>query len=88
MLTFFTTGTTTPKTDPAVVEPIQETQMVSKYSKHDHEPDYESTLSAKMKADLCQKAADNPTLSMKEVYNQYMDSADTPLDDDHLEPQL
>ena len=55
---------------------------------HDHEPDYESTLSAMMKADLCQKAADNPTLPMKEVYNQYMDSADTPLDDDLLEPQL
>ena len=41
-----------------------------------------------MKADLYQKAADNPTLPMKEVYKQYMDSADTALDDDLLEPQL
>ena len=41
-----------------------------------------------MKADLYQKAADNPTLPMKEVYNRYMVSADTPLNDDLLEPQL
>lgn len=63
--------------------------QVLKSTDHDHEPDYESTLSAKMKAELCQKAAANPTLPMKEVYNQYMDSPDLPtLDDDLLEPQL
>ena len=43
--------------------------QVLKATDHDHEPDYESTLSAKMKAGLCQKAADNPTLPMKELYN-------------------
>ena len=37
-----------------------------------NEPDYESTLSAKMKDRyLCWKAANNLTLPMKEVYNQY-----------------
>ena len=44
--------------------------QVLKATDHDHEPDYESTLSAKMK-DLCRKAADNLSLPMKEVYNQY-----------------
>ena len=105
MLTFSATGTATPKSermplvsstrnaqsDPALVEPIQQTQMVSQVIRatdNDYKPDCESTLSAKMKADLCHKAADNPTLPMEEVYNQYMDSADTPLDDNPLEPQL
>ena len=45
--------------------------QVLKATDHDHEPDYESTLSAKMKSDLIWKAADNLTLPMKEVYNQY-----------------
>ncbi|XP_078330521.1 uncharacterized protein LOC144624537 [Crassostrea virginica] len=40
--------------------------QVLKATDHDHEPDYESTLSAKMK-DLCRKAADNLSLPMKEI---------------------
>lgn len=60
-----------------------------KTTDHDHEPDMEATVSAKIKADLCQKAAENPALPMKEVYNQYMTSADAPpIEDDILEPQL
>jgi len=48
----------------------------------------EATLSAKMKSDLCERAADNPTLPMKEVYNQYMSSDAPPVEDDLLEPLL
>jgi hypothetical protein len=48
----------------------------------------EAALSAKMKSDLCERAADNPTLPMKEVYNQYMSSDAPLLEDDLLEPQL
>jgi hypothetical protein len=59
-----------------------------KSTDHDHEPDMEATLSAKMKSDLCKRAADNPTLPMKEVYNQYMSSDAPLLEDDLLEPQL
>ena len=59
-----------------------------KSTDHDHEPDMEAALSAKMKSDLCERAADNPTLPMKEVYNQYMSSDAPLLEDDLLEPQL
>ena len=59
-----------------------------KSTDHDHGPDMEAALSAKMKSDLCERAADNPTLPMKEVYNQYMSSDAPPLEDDLLEPQL
>ena len=59
-----------------------------KSTDHDHEPAMEVALSAKMKSDLCQRAADNPTLPMKEVYNQYMSSDAPLLEDDLLEPQL
>ena len=56
---------------------------------NDHEPDIEATISAKIKSDLCKRAAENPTQPMKEVYNEYMNSADVPtLDDDIMEPQL
>ena len=53
-----------------------------KSTDHDHGPDMEAALSAKMKSDLCERAADNPTLPMKEVYNQYMSSDVLPLKDD------
>ena len=43
--------------------------LLLKSTDHDHEPDMEAALSAKMKSDLCERAADNPTLPMKEVYN-------------------
>ena len=33
---------------------------VLKSTDHDHEPDMEAALSAKMKSDLCERAADNP----------------------------
>lgn len=60
-----------------------------KSTEHDHEPEMEATISAKIKADLCKRAAANPTQPMKEVYNEYMNSADAPtVDDDILEPQL
>ena len=48
-----------------------------KSTDHDHGPDMEAALSAKMKSDLYERAADNSTLPMKEVYNQYM-SSDAP----------
>jgi hypothetical protein len=37
---------------------------------------------------LCERTADNPTLPMKEVYNQFMSSDAPLLEDDLLEPQL
>ena len=55
---------------------------------HDHEPDMEATLSAKMKSDLCERAADNPTIPMKELYSQYMSSDAPPMEDDLLEPLI
>jgi hypothetical protein len=46
----------------------------------------EAALSAKMKSGLCERAADNPTLPIKEVYNQYMSSDAPLLEDDLLAP--
>ena len=56
---------------------------------HDHESDQEAANAAKIKANLCEQAAQNPTVPMKEIYNQYLGSADAPpAEDDLLEPQL
>ena len=63
--------------------------LVIKLQPHDHEPDQEAANAAKIKADLCERAAQNPTVPMKEIYNQYLGSADAPpAEDDLLEPQL
>ena len=59
-----------------------------KTADHYHESNFEETLGAKVKADLCQRAAENPTLPMREVYNTYFDSENAPIVDDLLEPQL
>ena len=41
---------------------------VTHFIDHDHEPHLESTAVAKMKNDLCQKAAENPTRPLRQLY--------------------
>jgi hypothetical protein len=49
-----------------------------KSTDHDHEPDMEAALSAKMKSDLCERAADNPTTNERSVQPVHVFRCTTP----------
>ena len=56
---------------------------------HTHEPDEEAVATATIKADLCTRAASQPTKQLKELYRDYIHSDAAPTeDDDFLVPQL